>query len=416
MTKKLDKVQELGKEDREIRQRLGVIGLIPESELTTEVRAEALTLRQRAPVVQGELQAAIDEQRSAQEMGITLDAEGRELRELRAKVGFSKYIEAAVEKRAVDGPELEFNQALRIGVYKFPIEIIAPVEERATTDTDTAVSTNRWLDRLFSVSAAARVGVTFESVAPGTKSYPVITAGASGAQRGRKENAAIAAWEVGVTELKPTRNAVHAVFSREDDLRNPGLQDALTRELRMALVDAVDLAVFEGDSTANEDTADITGLDTAANVEEQTLTQLLKVKGADVLGAFAAFIDGKHATMGSELRTVLSVGAQRLWMSTLANSGGSVDTTIAEFLKRAGIELSSRGGIDTATTNGKFGAFVGRGRGIEGAGIAATWSDGMLIVDPYTAARSGQIQLSMNTFWAFGLPRPANFARLKFVT
>ena len=416
MTKKLDKVQELGKEDREIRQRLGVIGLIPESELTTEVRAEALTLRQRAPVVQGELQAAIDEQRSAQEMGITLDAEGRELRELRAKVGFSKYIEAAVEKRAVDGPELEFNQALRIGVYKFPIEIIAPVEERATTDTDTAVSTNRWLDRLFSVSAAARVGVTFESVAPGTKSYPVITAGASGAQRGRKENAAIAAWEFGVTELKPTRNAVHAVFSREDDLRNPGLQDALTRELRMSLVDAVDLAVFEGDSTANEDTADITGLDTAANVEEQTLTQLLKVKGADVLGAFAAFIDGKHATMGSELRTVLSVGAQRLWMSTLANSGGSVDTTIAEFLKRAGIELSSRGGIDTATTNGKFGAFVGRGRGIEGAGIAATWSDGMLIVDPYTAARSGEIQLSMNTFWNFALPRPSNFARLKFVT
>ena len=416
MTKKLDKVQELGKEDREIRQRLGVIGLIPESELTTEVRAEALTLRQRAPVVQGELQAAIDEQRSAQEMGITLDAEGRELRELRAKVGFSKYIEAAVEKRAVDGPELEFNQALRIGVYKFPIEIIAPVEERATTDTDTAVSTNRWLDRLFSVSAAARVGVTFESVAPGTKSYPVITAGASGAHRGRKENAAIAAWEFGVTELKPTRNAVHAVFSREDDLRNPGLQDALTRELRMSLVDAVDLAVFEVDSTANEDTADITGLDTAANVEEQTLTQLLKVKGADVLGAFAAFIDGKHATMGSELRTVLSVGAQRLWMSTLANSGGSVDTTIAEFLKRAGIELSSRGGIDTATTNGKFGAFVGRGRGIEGAGIAATCSDGMLIVDPYTASRSGEIQLSMNTFWNFALPRPSNFARLKFVT
>ena len=181
-------------------------------------------------------------------------------------------------------------------------------------------------------------------------------------------------------------------------------------------MDAVDLAVFEGDSTANEDTADITGLDTAANVEEKTLTQLLKVKGADVLGAFAAFIDGKHATMGSELRTVLSVGAQRLWMSTLANSGGSVDTTIAEFLKRAGIELSSRGGIDTATTNGKFGAFVGRGRGIEGAGIAATWSDGMLIVDPYTAARSGEIQLSMNTFWNFALPRPSNFARLKFVT
>ena len=183
----------------------------------------------------------------------------------------------------------------------------------------------------------------------------------------------------------------------------------------MALMDSVDLAVFEGDGNANENTADIVGLDTAANVVEEEITQDKKIKGADVLAAFAALIDGKHATMGSELLTVLSVGAQRLWLATLANTGASVDTTIAEFLRRAGIELSSRGGIDTATTAGKFGAFVGRGRGLEGAGVAAIWSDSMLIVDPYSGAKSGEIQLSMNTFWAFGLPRPASFGRVKFV-
>ena len=172
---------------------------------------------------------------------------------------------------------------------------------------------------------------------------------------------------------------------------------------------------FEGDSGANENTADITGLNTAANVVEEDISQANKVKGSNVLSAFASLIDGQHATTGSDLRTVLSVGAQRLWMSTLANTGASVDTTIAEFLKRAGIELSSRGGIDTATTAGKFGAFIGRGRGIEGAGVAAYWMDGMLIVDPYSGAKTGEIQLTMNTFWAFGLPRPSNFARLKFV-
>ena len=149
---------------------------------------------------------------------------------------------------------------------------------------------------------------------------------------------------------------------------------------------------------------------------EEEITQDKKIKGADVLAAFAALIDGKHATMGSELLTVLSVGAQRLWLATLANTGASVDTTIAEFLRRAGIELSSLVAVSTtATTAGKFGAFVGRGRGLEGAGVAAVWSDGMLIVDPYSGAKSGEIQLSMNTFWAFGLPRPSNFARLKFV-
>ena len=342
-------------------------------------------------------------------------AEVRELRSLRGKVGLTRYISAASEKRNVDGPELEFNQALKIGAHKFPLEILAPVEERATTDVDIVTRPSRWIDRLFSVAAASRVGVTFESVEPGAKSHPVTKTGASGAQRGRKEAAAVAGWSLEVIELKPTRNAVHAVFSREDDLRNPGLQDALTRDLRMALMDAVDLAVFEGDSTASENTADIVGLQTAADVVEQTITQALKIKGADVLSTFAAMIDGKHATSGSDLRTVLSVGAQRLWMSTLANSGNAADTTISEFLTRAGIVFSARGGIDTATTAGAFGAFVGRSRGIEGAGLAAVWSDGMLIVDPYSGAKTGEIQLTMNTFWNFGLPRPSNFARLKFV-
>ena len=218
-----------------------------------------------------------------------------------------------------------------------------------------------------------------------------------------------------MTELKPTRNSVHAVFSREDDLRNPGLQDALTRDLRMALVDAVDLAVFEGDADANEDGADITGLQTATNVVEEELTQAEKVKGADVLGAFALMIDGKHATAGSDLRVVLSVGAQRLWMSTLANTGNAADTTISEFLTRAGIAFSARGGIDTATTAGKFGAFVGRSRGIEGAGIARSLGPTECSsVDPYSSARSSEVNLSLSAFWAFGLvPRSEQFCTLE---
>ena len=397
----------------EIRARLAELAGT-EGELGDEAKTEISTLRNEYTDVETRYQAAVTSE-DVRETENTDSAEGREYRELRSKVGLNRFIESASEKRAATGAELEFCQMLGVPSHRFPLEILAPVETRAKTGVDTAVGVNRWLDRLFSVSAAKRVGVTFESVPPGMKSYPVTKTGATGKQRGRTEEAAIAAWTVGVSELKPTRNSVHAVFSREDDLRNPGLQAALTRDLRMAVSDAVDLAVFEGDTGANEDTADITGLDTAADVVEQTITQALKVKGADVLSSFAAMIDGKHATAGSDLRVVLSVGAKRLWMSTLANSGGSVDTTIEEFLKRAGIETSSRGGIDTATTNGKFGAFVGRGRGIEGAGIAAYWSDGMLLVDPYSSARSSEIRLSLHTFWAFGLPRPSNFARLKFV-
>ena len=414
--------QKIGLRLSEVRSRLNEISGFEGENFTDEIRTEADKLKTEFSDLETRHQAAIlaepDPGEKTDNNG--LDAEARECSKLRARVNLTGYIEAAAEKRSVDGAELEFNQAMKIGAHRFPLELLAPdpteIEHRATTDVDIATKPRRWLDRLFSVSAASRVGVSFESVEPGEKSFPITKTGSTGAQRGRTEAAVVAPWTIGVTELKPTRNAVHGVFAREDDLRNPGLQDALTRDLRLALMDAVDLAVFEGDSGANEDGADITGLQAASDVVEEEITQAKKVKGTDVLKAFAALIDGKHATMGSDLHVVLSVGAQRLWMSTLANTGASVDTTIAEFLRRAGIEMSSRGGIDTDTGNGKFGAFIGRGRGLEGAGVAAVWSDGMLIVDPYSSAKTGEIQLSMNTFWNFGLPRPSNFARLKFVT
>ena len=99
------------------------------------------------------------------------------------------------------------------------------------------------------------------------------TAGAAGVQRVRTEAVTAAAWIVSASELKATRNAVHLVFSHEDAARLPRLEDALTLDLRMGLMDAVDLAVFEGDTGATGTDVDITGLQTAANVVEKTQTQ-----------------------------------------------------------------------------------------------------------------------------------------------
>ena len=341
--------------------------------------------------------------------------EDRELREIRDKVSFAEdYVGAALEQRAVDGAAAEFNKALGIAGNRFPLEMLAPVEERAKTDADTVVRSPRWVDRLFSMTAAMHVGVTFDNPTPGASSYPITTAGASAAQRGRTEAAADAAWTIGSTELKPTRNTVRAVFSDEDAIRNPGLEDALIRDLRMALTEGIDRAIFLGDAGANENTADIVGLQTAANVIEKTITQANKIKGDKTVEKLAELVDGKHAANIEDLRVAASVGANTLWTSTVFNA--VADTrTLAEFLKGAGLSWMTRGDIDAATTNGKFGAFIGRGRGIEGAGIAAVWRDAQLIRDPYSNAAKGEVALTISHLWAFGLPRPSNFARLKFV-
>lgn len=346
----------------------------------------------------------------------TEDAEGRELRQLQGRVRIGNYLRAASEMRAAQGAELEYNQALEMGASSFPLRLLAPrLETRATTDAESQANQGRWLDRLFAVSAAARVGVTFESVAAGVASFPVTTAGASGDQQDRQEATADAAWTVGVTECKPKRGSVRAVFSVEDAARLPGLEEALRRDLSMALMEHVDATIFKGDADPSTAAYDITGLQTAANVVEKTITQANKVKGEEWVKLFCELVDGKHASMPGDLGIVASVGSNTLWASNYVRSGNNVDTLISELLKRTGHSWVVRGDIDTASANGDFGGYVGRMRGIEGAAVAAVWENGELIRDPYGGAAKGETALTLAYLWDFQLPRPTNFARVKYV-
>ena len=194
--------------------------------------------------------------------------EDRERMELRSRTRFRDFLVAVDEHRTADGAAGEYLDALgikrigRSGGTAFPMEMLAPpMEHRATSNTDTTVMPRRWLDRLFAGSAAMTVGVTMESVPAGVASFPVTTAGASAAQRQRSTDAAAdAVWTVGVEEAKPKRNAVRAVFSIEDAARIPGLESALVRDLRMALVEGIDKAIFIGDAGATGNDSDIVGL------------------------------------------------------------------------------------------------------------------------------------------------------------
>ena len=264
-------------------------------------------------------------------------------------------------------------------------------------------------DRLFSGAASQSLGITMESVPVGVASYPVTTAGASAAQRGKDEAAGDTAWTIGVKELKPKRNAATLKFSIEDTARIPGLESALTRDLRMALVEGIDRAIFLGDDGASGADADITGLLTAADVVEKTITQTNKVKVSNVLELFAELIDGKAAMTPAQLQTVMAVGANTLWAHTLANTGNAVDTTISEFLSRWGMSWVTRGDIEDSTANGEFGAFLGLGRGLEGAGVAALWEAGILTRDPYTDAAKGHRESDFVLVVGFRIAAPGQF-------
>ena len=338
------------------------------------------------------------------------------LLELRERVDFTRYVRGAIAAvPVVGGAEAEYNAELAIPDGYFPLDLLTrDLEQRAARDGDGMASQATWLDYLFAASAAERVGITFRSVAPGTATFPVMSAAADGVQRARAEAVAEGTYTVGITEAKPKRNAVLGVYSIEDESRLPGLADSMIRNMREGLASAVDKACFVGDAGATGTDADIAGLTTATGVVESTITQVNKVKGDELLKVFLAWVDGISAQTMQDLRAVVSVGSNVLWGG--ATHAAAVDNeTVAQYLRANGVTWVTRAGIDTATANGDFGAFVGLGRGIEGAGVACVWNQGRLVRDEFTGKAKGEVELSLDYQWDLQFPRGGNFKRLKYV-
>ena len=342
-----------------------------------------------------------------------VDGEVSERRAIQEKVEVRAYVDAARLQGPVGGAESEFNSSLGMDAGKFPMSLLVGSEEhRAAIAGDAQESQMTWVDRLFAVSAAMRLGVTFVNVPAGKTDWPVTTAGATGAQRGNAQAATDAPYTISVTSLAPTRNTVFTKYSQEDAMRLPGLEDAIVRDLRMSVMDAVDKAIFVGDDGATPNAGDITGIQTATGVTEKTVTQANKLLPSGVLAAFSDFVDGKHATMMEDINCVFSVGANTLWTSTFPYTTGGNTTPISQILKMSDLSWMVRGELGTTTAANAFGAYVGLRRGISEAGVACVWDAGELIRDRYSAQESGEVGLSLSYYWNFGLPRASNFGRV----
>ena len=341
------------------------------------------------------------------------------LAELRASVDLEKHVKAALAGTvAQGGPEGEYNAELKIEAGWFPLDLLSRnLEERAARTGDGAASQATWLDYLFAGTAADRVGVSFRPVAPGTHTVPTFSAAPSGVQRARGEAVAKGTFTLAVSEMKPKRSAVYGIYSVEDESRLGGMSDAMVRAMSGGIASAVDLAIFKGDSGATGTDADIAGFQTAlAAGREVTITQANKILAAGTLAGFAGMVDGRYANAMGDLRAVLSVGANTLWGSTVPNAANGNQRTIAAILMENGLTWTTRDGIDTATANGDFGAYIGLAQGIEGAAVASVWNQGRLVRDEFTGKAKGEIELSLDYQWDFAVVRDENFRRLKFVT
>ena len=262
--------------------------------------AELESLTVQAKNIETEVRAALV---AGEDSGLPEDTEvarsaDDKLVELRSRVDFGEYVDAALAGRGVaGGAEAEYNQELGLKEDFFPLDVLANgVETRAKRDGDASTSQASWIDRVFQNTAAMHLGVSMRSVAPGVAAIPVTTAGGNPKQRGRAEAVSESTYTAKITEIKPARAAVHGIYSIEDTLRLPGLAEAIQRDMRSAMTERIDRIIFVGDSGADETGANVVGLN-SVTIGESTITQTLSVNAFSTIKLFTDLIDGQYATM-----------------------------------------------------------------------------------------------------------------------
>ena len=345
------------------------------------------------------------------------------LEELRKKVRVSNYVACALSGRPLEGAEREYNDELKIvdgrhGVM-MPINLLAPklfkkpeMQKRQDVVTNTAVNNQlvpqRWLDRIFEMSKASRLGVSFETIASGEPSYSLFGNGVNPAMPGKGQAKDAEAANISVEKLTPKRLASRYLFSKEDSARLSGMEEALVRDLSAAMTSKMDDIIFQGSNTAGEQ---INGLLEADSSTQEVPFAKGSATPKEIIEHFVELIDGIYADGFGGIRLVLNVAANAYLMSTLVANQSS--RSIAEKLNDFGLMWSVFNRGPAGIANNAYVGAASKPNGREGGAVAGVWQGMELIRDPYSDANKGQVGLTSITLWDFKVLRSTNFIRIQ---
>ena len=141
-------------------------------------RAQSLELELRAALVAGEDKPEEKTEETTEET-TTEDTADLERRQLEESIDFEPYVRAAMAGHGVaSGAEAEYNTEYGLSAEQFPLQLLTraddveDLEKRAAIDGDAKTNQGSWIDRMFSETAARRLGVTFPSVPLASRPTP----------------------------------------------------------------------------------------------------------------------------------------------------------------------------------------------------------------------------------------------------
>ena len=378
-------------------------------------RVQALETEFRASVV---VEAGEEEHRNQE----SPDGEEVERRKLLVRSSVIPFIAEATDGRHVDGAEAECRAAVLgdDGGNQMPIDLLlssdeverrSQTEHRADTVTPVAAaaladgSQASVLERIFTRSVAARLGVAMPSVAVGAEVYPIMTSGttASMAADGTHVDAGAGAF-TGHT-LEPVRLTGAYLFNARQTLQLKNFEAILRRDLAAVLSDAMDDQVVNGNGTAPNVSGFLTELPAVTRPAAADTF-------ASYLEKFTGAVDGLNAYTLGDLRAVMGASSYSHMYSQYRSDNSDLPAYEALASRVGGISVSSR--IPAPTTSGgeantqrnvlALTSYPGRNA------VAPVWRGLKLIRDPYTLAGKGQVRLTAAMFWSFKILRETGWS------
>ena len=405
-TRRMTNVQRLTMRASEIRQRLNECAGLTGDALTTEIRSEVDTLTAEYSDTETKLRAAIVADDGTQHRGAADDAEARALADLTGRASIGRIVSGVVERRAVDGADLELQQHHGLPENTIPLDMLrAPageVERRDVTPTpaNAGAMQDAPIAPVFAAGSGAFLGIDRPTVAYGSAVYPVLTTRPTvHGPVATSADAADTTGGFGALLLPPERLQASFVYRRSDAARFEGMDESLRAALSLGLEEALDADAISGTN----------GLLTATNLPNHN------VSTATTFSLFvsqfsAGRVDGRYAAMQTDVRTVMGAGsyahAAASYQSTPHQS--ALDVLAA---KTGGVRVSAH---VPAVASHKQNSVVRLG--MRRDMVQPLWQGLTIIVDEVSKSGAGEIEITAVMLMNTRILRAAGFYKQQIQT
>lgn len=352
------------------------------------------------------------------------DTEVREFDQLVGKFDFHKALRSQMSgQRGLDGPELEVHQELQkraaaSGVTIEGVAIPTP-QKRAAQQTVTqdagAYGANLVnedlqspIDFLRPNPVLRQLGATYLTGLQGNIAFPVNKGGIQGSWEGEITTVAASKNEYDKKSMSPHRYAATVGLSLQNILQsNTDLQGYTVQEINRVVANAIDAAGINGSGTGNvpEGILNATGVATIAagtNGADPLWAHIVgmetEVMNANYIGSRYGYLVNSR-TKG-KLKTTKHEAGDATYLMSAANEINGYGVGVSNLVPN---DLTK--GTGTALSAGIFGDFSQL--------IIGQWGFMDMVVDNITGAKSGIVEITVNSFLDMILRHPEAFAVVK---